>query len=82
MFPTVACLPPPIADTEDAEQARLVNLRCLRNTATMNYLDGCAISLPCHQPGEAPVGLMLAASNGQDDELYRLASTVETILAR
>ena len=82
VYPTVACVPPPIADTEDAEQARQVNLRCLRNTATVNYFDGCAISLPCHKPGDAPVGLMLAAANGADDHLYRLAATVEATLAR
>ena len=82
LYPTVACLPPPIAATEDAEQMRLINLRCLRNTATVNYYDGCAISLPCHAKGEAPVGLMLAAASGHDESLYRIAAAVEAILPR
>lgn len=82
VYPTVVCVPPPLADTEDPEQARQVNLRCLRNTATVNYFDGCAISLPCHRRGEAPVGLMLAAANGSDDSLYRVAAAVEAILPR
>ena len=81
LYPTVACIPPAIAETEDAENARLVNLRCLRNTATVNYFDGCAISLPCHVDGEAPVGLMLAAANGSDENLYRVAAAVEAVLA-
>lgn len=81
LYPTVACVPPPIAATDDDAEARRVNLRCLRNTATVNYFDGCAISLPCHAPGEAPVGLMLAAPNGADDALYRSAATVEKLLA-
>jgi aspartyl-tRNA(Asn)/glutamyl-tRNA(Gln) amidotransferase subunit A len=81
LYPTVACIPPPIAATEDAEQARLINLRCLRNTATVNYFDGCAISLPCHDIGEAPVGLMLSATNGNDEALYRIAAAVEAALA-
>ena len=51
LYPTVACVPPPIADTEDEDSARRINLRCLRNTATVNYFDGCAISLPCHRWG-------------------------------
>jgi len=82
LYPTVACVPPPLAATEDAEQARLVNLRCLRNTATVNYFDGCAISLPCHDAGAAPVGLMLCAANGMDEPLYRAAAAVETALPR
>lgn len=82
LYPTVACVPPPIAATEDAEEARLINLRCLRNTATVNYFDGCAISLPCHHAGAAPVGLMLSAANGNDEALYRVAAAVEAALPR
>jgi aspartyl-tRNA(Asn)/glutamyl-tRNA(Gln) amidotransferase subunit A len=81
LYPTVACVPPPIAATEDDEDARRINMRCLRNTATVNYFDGCAISLPCHPPGSAPVGIMLSSVNGGDDRLYRLAAAVETALA-
>ncbi|MDC1287846.1 amidase [Gammaproteobacteria bacterium] len=82
IYPTVACLPPAIAETEDDENARRVNLRCLRNTAGVNYFNGCAISLPCHREGEAPVGLMLSAANGQDESLYRIAATIESTLGR
>lgn len=80
LYPTVACIPPTISETEDDDNARRVNLRCLRNTATVNYFDGCSISLPCHRPGEAPVGLMLSAANGDDDRLYQLAAAVESAL--
>lgn len=82
LYPTVVCIPPQIAETEDADNARRVNMRCLRNTATVNYFNGCAISLPCHQQGEAPVGLMLSAANGQDEPLYRVAAAVEAALGR
>lgn len=82
LYPTVACVPPAIAETEDEDSARRVNLRCLRNTATVNYFDGCSISLPCHEPGAAPVGLMLSAGNGDDDKLYSMASAIETTIAR
>jgi aspartyl-tRNA(Asn)/glutamyl-tRNA(Gln) amidotransferase subunit A len=81
LYPTVACIPPAIAETDDDDNARRVNLRCLRNTATVNYYDGCAISLPCQSAGEAPVGLMLCAANGGDESLYSIASAVETALA-
>lgn len=82
LYPTVACVPPKIAETEDDAAARRVNLRCLRNTATVNYFDGCAISLPCHATGEAPVGLMLSAKNGDDSKLYEVAAAIERALVR
>jgi aspartyl-tRNA(Asn)/glutamyl-tRNA(Gln) amidotransferase subunit A len=80
IYPTVACIPPAISETDDDENARKINLRCLRNTATVNYVDGCSISLPCHKPGEAPVGFMLSAANGQDEKLYQLAAAIEQAL--
>ena len=82
LYPSVVCIPPQISETEDEDNARKVNIRCLRNTATVNYFNGCAISLPCHKKGEAPVGLMLSANNGQDESLYRIAAAVEAALAR
>jgi len=45
-------------------------------------LDGCAISLPCHAPGEAPVGLMLWHAALHDDDLLSLAEQVEDRLSR
>ena len=80
VYPTVQCIPPAISETDDPEQMPAVNMKCLRNTATVNFFDGCAITLPCHTPGEAPVGLMLAASHGDDQNLYALAATVEQLL--
>jgi aspartyl-tRNA(Asn)/glutamyl-tRNA(Gln) amidotransferase subunit A len=80
LYPSVACIPPALAETEDEDNARRVNLRCLRNTATANYFDGCSISLPCHRPGDAPVGLMLSAGNGSDEKLYQIAAAVEKTL--
>ena len=82
VYPTAPCIPPAIAETDDREKMPALNLRCLRNASTVNYFDGCAISLPCHSPGQAPVGLMLAAGNGEDARLYDIAATVEPILNR
>ena len=80
LYPTVACIPPAISETDDFDNARAVNLRCLRNTATANYFDGCSISLPCHKSGTAPVGLMLSAMNGDDESLYRISAAVEHVI--
>ncbi len=82
VMPTVACVAPPIAALEPPhDEAYLAaNRLILRNTDTVNFLDGCALSLPCHEPGTAPVGLMLAAPGGRDAGLLALGLAVEAAL--
>ena len=80
IYPTVPCIPPSISETLQPENTAKTNLRCLRNTATANYFNGCSVSLPCHNPGDAPVGLMVSLGHGQDDYLYTVAATVEDVL--
>ena len=81
LSPTVPLTAPPIADLERDEAAFFrVNALLLRNPSVVNLLDGCALSLPCHRPGEAPVGLMLWALGGRDDALLDLAGAVESLL--
>ena len=80
VYPTVPCIPPALAETDDPSDETKINLRCLRNTATINHVDGCSISLPCQQPGQAPVGLMLSARNRDDEKLYCIAKSIEMIL--
>ena len=57
-----------------------VNGLLLRNTSAVNTLDGCAISLPCHAPGELPVGLMVWHGPMRDDTILQLALAIETCL--
>ena len=79
--PTVPIVAPPIADLEASDQAFFAaNAKVLRNTLTINFLDGCAISLPCHTPGTLPVGLMLAAPAMHDARLLAIAKAVEAVL--
>jgi aspartyl-tRNA(Asn)/glutamyl-tRNA(Gln) amidotransferase subunit A len=82
VMPTCPLVPPPIAalEADDAEYAR-VNLLQLRNTAIGNFLDRCAISLPCHLPGEAPVGLMLMGPPMGDARLFAIAAGIEAAIA-
>ena len=80
IYPTVSIVPPRLADVADQESARLVNFRCLRNTATVNYFDGCAISVPCRAADHAPVGVMLSSCKGHDQDLFRLALMAESVL--
>ncbi|MCC6890582.1 MAG: amidase [Hyphomicrobiales bacterium] len=81
LAPTVPIVAPRCAELADVEAANRTNLFLLRNPALVNFLDGCAISLPCHLPGEAPVGLMLIAGTGEDRRLLAIASAVESLLA-
>jgi aspartyl-tRNA(Asn)/glutamyl-tRNA(Gln) amidotransferase subunit A len=64
---------------EDAAYFRLNGL-LLRNASLGNFLDRCAISLPCHAAGEAPVGLMLMGETGADRALFAVAAAVEAHL--
>ncbi|MGB8433467.1 MAG: amidase, partial [Burkholderiales bacterium] len=64
-LPTVPIVAPQLAplESDDTEFAR-VNILVLRNPTVGNFLDWCGLSLPCHAPGAAPVGLMLLARGG------------------
>lgn len=82
LMPTVPVVAPPIALLEGSDEFYgAANLLMLRNPTLINFLDGCALSLPCHKPGEAPVGLMLAGVQGQDERLLCLGAAVEAALA-
>lgn len=80
ILPTVAITPPRIADLASDDAYARANVLSLRNTTTINVIDGCAISLPIHRAGEAPVGLMLACRGGDDHRLFALAAAVEAAL--
>ncbi len=79
--PTVPVIAPAVRELASDEAYGRTNLLVLRNPTFVNFLDGCAISLPCHEPGTAPVGLMLAALGGQDRRLLAAARAVEALLA-
>lgn len=57
------------------------NRLLLRNPALINLLDGCAVSLPCHRPGELPVGLTVAGPAMSDARIIAAALAIETALA-
>jgi aspartyl-tRNA(Asn)/glutamyl-tRNA(Gln) amidotransferase subunit A len=80
VLPTTPIIPPPLSAFEqDADYARLNGL-VLRNPSLGNFLDGCAISLPAHRRGEAPVGLMLIGRRGSDERLLAIAQAIESAL--
>lgn len=83
VLPTVPVVAPAIAPLQaDDELYAGSNALLLRNPALINFLDGCALSLPCHAPGSAPVGLMLAAGAGRDARLLAIGAALESVLRR
>jgi aspartyl-tRNA(Asn)/glutamyl-tRNA(Gln) amidotransferase subunit A len=77
VMPTVAIVPPSLADLEDDSGYYATNALVLRNTSVANFLDRPAITLPIHDSGAAPVGLMLIGESGADSRLFDLAEVVE-----
>ncbi len=81
LMPTVPIVAPRIADLAEEAAYGATNLLILRNSTLINFLDGCAASLPCHRPGEAPVGLMVAGAGGQDRRILAVGLAIEATLA-
>jgi aspartyl-tRNA(Asn)/glutamyl-tRNA(Gln) amidotransferase subunit A len=52
----------------------------LRNTAIVNLFDGCALSIPCHEPGAAPVGFMVAGPRDADRRVLAVGLAVEDVV--
>lgn len=82
LCPTSACIAPEIASivNGDDDHYFATNARILRNTGWVNSLDGCAISVPCHAAGSAPVGLQLMKPHACDAHLLAIARSVEQCL--
>ena len=82
LCPAAACVAPPIAAVEhDDKEFWRYNFLILRNTSAFNFLDRCGYSLPCHEPGSAPVGLMVVGERGGDAALHEIAAGIEAALA-
>ena len=83
VMPTVPCVAPTIAQTEASMDDYVRwNMRILRNTGLVNFLDGCAASLPCHEPGTAPVGLTVCGTARTDRHTLAVAAALERALER
>ncbi|WP_415914416.1 amidase [Paraburkholderia sp. J67] len=80
--PTVPIAPPAVAPlAADDEVFTRTNALVLRNPSAFNFLDACALSLPVHRHGAAPVGLMLVGAPYADDALLSIGRGVEAVLA-
>jgi aspartyl-tRNA(Asn)/glutamyl-tRNA(Gln) amidotransferase subunit A len=82
VMPTCPIVAPRLSEIARDEDFARLNILILRNTTVGNFLDRCAISLPCHEPGAPPVGLMLMGARGHDRRLLALAASVEAALSK
>ncbi|WP_215754568.1 amidase [Acetobacter sp. P5B1] len=82
LMPTVPIIAPRIDDLHDDAVYAATNLLLLRNPTITNFLDRCAISLPCHEHGSAPVGIMAMGHHMRDDHLLNVAAWMEPALGQ
>jgi aspartyl-tRNA(Asn)/glutamyl-tRNA(Gln) amidotransferase subunit A len=82
IMPTVPVVAPAIGELVASDEAYFkANAAMLRNPSFVNFLDGCALTLPCHRAGEAPVGLTLAGRAMDDRRILSIGLAVEELLA-
>ncbi|OAI51042.1 amidase [Betaproteobacteria bacterium SCGC AG-212-J23] len=83
IMPTTPCIAPTIAETQSSDEDYFRwNARIMRNTGLINFLDGCAATLPCHAKGAPPVGLMVCGTAMTDRRTLAVAAAIEQALSR
>ena len=80
IMPTCAIVAPTMEEVSMPDGFTRKNLLLLRNTTVGNFLDRCAISLPCHGSGELPVGFTLMGEAMADKRLLALARSVAPVV--
>jgi len=81
LMPTTPTVAPAIAEVDASDEAYFRwNFRILRNVGVVNFLDGCALSLPCHEPGSAPVGLTVFGPALADRRVLAASAAIEQLL--
>jgi aspartyl-tRNA(Asn)/glutamyl-tRNA(Gln) amidotransferase subunit A len=81
LMPTTPTIAPSIAEVDKSDEDYFRwNFRILRNVGVVNFLDGCAVSVPCHAPGTAPVGLSVFGVAMADRHVLAAAAAIEGAL--
>jgi aspartyl-tRNA(Asn)/glutamyl-tRNA(Gln) amidotransferase subunit A len=81
LMPTTPDTAPTIdeATSDDANYFR-INSRMLRNASLVNLFDGCALSVPCHEPGSGPVGLTIAGAGNTDRRILSFGGALAKVV--
>jgi len=81
-MPTIVTTAPPIARfTETEEGRRDFFVIVIRNASIANMLERCALTVPCHEPGAAPVGFTLMGERMADKRILAIGQSVEKIVS-
>ena len=81
IMPTTPIIAPSIkALEENIDLYFKTNVLSLRNTFCFNFLDRCALSIPIHPSGDAPVGLMIVGETMGDKQLLSVGLAIEKAL--
>jgi len=82
VMPTLPITAPPIADFYGSDE-RLSDphVIIIRNTCVANLLDRCALTIPCHEAGTAPVGFTLMGENMADKRILAIGLSIEKLLS-
>lgn len=80
LCPTVAIVPPRLDEVATDEDFHRLNQLILRNTSVFNILDRSVVSVPCHEPGALPVGLMVVGERLGDRRTLTVARAIEGAL--
>jgi aspartyl-tRNA(Asn)/glutamyl-tRNA(Gln) amidotransferase subunit A len=83
LMPTVPITAPILKELEASDEIyHEMNLLMLRNCSFGNFLDRCAVSLPIHEEGTAPVGLMVMGETDGDVKLLEIAKILEATIQK
>ena len=78
LTPTVPLVAPAVDEVAEPDSFAATNLLMLRNTAVVNLLGSCALSLPCgFTRGGLPIGLQLIAPAFGEKQVLRLGQAYE-----
>jgi aspartyl-tRNA(Asn)/glutamyl-tRNA(Gln) amidotransferase subunit A len=82
VMPTLPVIAPPISRFLATEEGRKDGFPILiRNTCVANYLDRCAVTIPCHEPGTAPVGFTAMGERMSDRRTLQIGHSLFAALA-
>jgi aspartyl-tRNA(Asn)/glutamyl-tRNA(Gln) amidotransferase subunit A len=82
LMPTIQHVAPTIAAVAEEKTYWSYVRATIRNPMFANFFNRCAISIPCHERGELPIGITLLGEHGGDRRLFQIALAAEQALQR
>ena len=82
LMPCVPCVAPSIAEVDASDEAYMAwNLKIVSICGLINFLDGCASTVPCQAPGTGPVGMMVCGTAMTDRHTLAVSRAIETVVS-